>query len=339
MRPKTVITNWVHGDVIEALAPHCAVVANHDRDRSMSRGDIVARGADADAILAFMPDSFDEALLSELPRLRILACALKGYDNFDVEACTRRGVWVTIVPDLLTVPTAELTVGLMIALARNVLNGDRHMRTGAFRGWRPRFYGSGLAGSTVAIIGMGAVGLAVARRLGGFGARMLYADDRTLDSAIERDLGLQSASLHEALAVSDFVVLTLPLSARTKGLFDAGTIARMKPGGYLVNPGRGSLVDEEAVADALDSGHLAGYAADVFEMEDWARPDRPERVSQRLLDHVERTCLTPHIGSAVDGVRRDIAMAAAANIVQVLRGQRPENAINDVAPDCPPHPS
>src|SRR5205085_9552568 len=119
----------------------------------------------AEAIMAFMPDRLDADLLDACPRLRIVAGALKGYDNFDHAACTKRGVWLTIVPDLLTVPTAELTIGLMIAVGRNILPGDRLVRTGTFRGWRAQLYGTGLEGSTVGIIGMGAVGRAIAERL------------------------------------------------------------------------------------------------------------------------------------------------------------------------------
>src|SRR3546814_2041774 len=121
---------------------------------------------------------FPYTTLFRSPRLRMIACALKGFDNFDVDACTRRGVQVTIVPDLLTAPTAELAVGLMIALARRVREADRYVRDGRFKGWRPLFYGIGLDGSTVGLLGLGAVGRALAQRLGGFGCTLLYPDER-----------------------------------------------------------------------------------------------------------------------------------------------------------------
>jgi phosphonate dehydrogenase len=332
MKPKAVVTNRIHDEVLDHLSRHCTVIANSDRERPFTRQDILAAGADTQAILAFMPDCIDAALLAELPALRIVACALKGYDNFDVDACSRRGVWLSIVPDLLTEPTAELTIGLMIALARRVLESDRFVRTGQFADWRPRFYGTGLAGSTITIVGMGAVGRAVAQRLAGFGAAVRYVDRQPLSGEEESALSVRRATLNEALPESDFVVLTLPLTAETIGLFDAGTIGRMKAGSFHINPGRVSLVDEEAVADALAAGRLAGYAADVFETEDWARPDRPAGVAQRLLDDARRTCLTPHIGSAVTAVRREIEMAAAWSIVQALTGRHPEGAVNDAEP-------
>lgn len=329
-KPKVVITNWVHDDVRDYLSQHCTVVANGDRSRPFTRQHVIASAPDAAAMLAFMPDWVDESLLRALPNLRVIAGALKGYDNFDVDSCSRHGIWLTIVPDLLTEPTAELAIGLMIALGRNIPAGDRFIRDGAFAGWRPQFYGTGLAGSTVVIVGMGAVGQAIARRLTGFGATVLYVDDHALPAETEAALMVRRCGLEVAIGGGDYVVLALPLSADTARLFDAARIRTMKRGSMLINPGRGSLVDEDAVADALADGHLAGYAADVFEMEDWARPGRRTDIPRRLLDDPDRTCLTPHIGSAVDRVRRDIAMEAARNIVQVLQGERPDGAVNEI---------
>ena len=228
---------------------------------------------------------------------------------------------------MLTEPTAELTVGLTIALARNFGPGDAHVRGGSFAGWRPRFYGRSLAESTVGLAGAGAVGQAVARRLGGFGCQMIYHDRRGLSGAQERTLGLRRVTLAELQAQSDFIILALPLTPDTLHLVDAQFLAQLRPGSYLINPARGSLVDEQAVADALAAGTLAGYAADTFEMEDWARPDRPTEVAQRLRAS-ERTVLTPHLGSATVEARRRIAEAAAHSVLQCFRGERPSGAIN-----------
>ena len=329
MPPKVLITNWVHPEIVDFLEQHFTVVYNRSREEPFTRDQILQKGHDAIGIVAFMPDTVDDALLSELPNLRIVACALKGYDNFDVEACTRRGIWLSIVPDLLTVPTAELTIGLMIGLARKVLQGDAYVRSGRFQGWRPMLYGTGLAGATVGIVGMGAVGQAVAQRLSGFDAELLYFDAAPLSQEQEGRFGLRAVLFDELLAACDYLVLAVPLSGESVDLIDARALSRMKRGSLLINPARGSLVDEEAVADALASGQLAGYAADVFEMEDWARADRRRRVSQRLLAEQERTLLTPHLGSAVDAIRKQIAMEAAQNVVQVAKGLRPQGAINE----------
>ena len=331
--PKVVISNWVHDAVTDRLAPHCTVEANPDRE-PWPTDELARRAADADALIAFMTERIDDRFLARCPDLRIVAAALKGYDNFDVTACTRRGVWLTIVDDLLTAPTAELTVGLMIALARHVTAGDRLLRDGGFAGWRPTLYGGTLDGAVVGLIGAGAVGQAIARRLAGFDGDLRYHDQHRLPPATERRLRLQQMSLPDLVRKSDFLVLALPLTPATQHLVNAELLRQVKPGCYLVNPARGSLVDEEAVADALDAGRLAGYAADTFEMEDWARPDRPAAVAARLRAPDARTVLTPHLGSAVDRIRRDIALAAADNVLQCLAGERPAGAVNDPLGRC-----
>jgi phosphonate dehydrogenase len=269
--------------------------------------------------------------LEACPGLQIVAAALKGYDNFDVAACTRRGVWFTIVPDLLSEPTAELALGLLLSLSRNLLAGDRFVRSGEFTGWRPQLYGPDLTGKTLGIVGMGGVGQALAQRLLGFDLKIVYCDSRPLPRDEEKAWRLVRVTMTELLKTSDFVVLAVPLNSATLHLIDADTLEIMKPGSLLINPCRGSVVNEQAVAQALAQGHLRGYAADVFEMEDWARPDRPGGIPWTLLENTGQTLFTPHLGSAVDEVRRDIALEAAHNILQALRGEKPRGAINQLA--------
>lgn len=327
MKPKVVITSWVHPQTLDMLRPHCELVANESRER-LSREEFIACCRDATAVMTFMPDSVDDAVLAECPQLRLVACALKGYDNYDVEACTRRGIWITNVPDLLTIPTAELTIGLLIGLTRNVLQGDRFVRSGCFNGWRPMLYGAGLTWRKLGIIGMGAVGRAIAARLQGYEMELLYTDPQPLPSELEARWGLRRVELAQLLSESDYVVPMVPYTPDTLHMINAASLSIMKQGAYLVNTCRGSVVDESAVADALASGKLAGYAADVFEMEEWMRSGRPQGIEERLLSDTGRTLFTPHIGSAVDTVRLAIEMEAATNIVQVLKGQVPQGAIN-----------
>jgi len=308
---KIVITQRVFSETIHLLSPHADVMVGPP-------------SRDAVALMVFMPDSLDEAFLRECPNLKIVAGALKGYDNFDVEACTRLGIWFTIVPDLLTEPTAELALALMLGLARNVLPGDQLIRSGSFQGWRPVLYGTGLAGGTVGIIGFGAVGRALARMLQGFSCRIQYCDPSAEGST----------PLDVLLASSDFVLPLLPLTPDTFHMLGRDALAGMQRGAYLINVSRGSVVDEEAVADAIESGHLAGFAADTFEMEDWARRDRPREIHPRLLRLTDSTLFTPHLGSAVASARREIERAAANNILQALRGEHPSGAINSPVPRC-----
>jgi phosphonate dehydrogenase len=326
-KPRVVITHWVHPEVIQLLSKECQVIANDTRE-TLPREEILRRCQGARGLMVFMPDSLDASFLEACPGLQIVAAALKGYDNFDVAACTRRGVWFTIVPDLLSEPTAELALGLLLGLSRNILAGDRFVRSGDFTGWRPQFYGSGLTGKTLGIVGMGGVGQALAQRLLGFDLKVVYCDLRPLPKEEEKALRLTRLSLPELLKGSDFVILAVPLNPATLRLIKAETLEIMKPGSLLINPGRGSVVDEEAVSRALAQGHLKGYAADVYEMEDWARLDRPKEIPRALLENTGQTLFTPHLGSAVDEVRRDIALEAAGNILQALRGGKPRGAIN-----------
>ncbi|QJT10336.1 phosphonate dehydrogenase [Oceanidesulfovibrio marinus] len=326
---KVVITHRVHPGVVEYLSRHYDVIPN-ETPGALDRETLLERCRDAAAVMVFMPDWIDAAFLDNCPKLKVVGAALKGFDNFDVAACTQRGVWFTIVPDLLTVPTAELALGLALGLMRNVLPGDRFIRSRKFQGWRPSLYGASMTGATIGMIGMGAVGKTLAQRLMGFDIRqILYTDPAALTPEEEKRLGAKQASFQDILAQSDVLFPLTPMTAETFHLIDETALAAMKPGSYLVNVSRGSVVDEAAVAGSLAAGRLGGYAADVFELEEWTREDRPSVIPEMLLDNVDRTLFTPHIGSAVDGVRYEIAMQAARNIVQALSGQRPEDAVNE----------
>jgi len=309
------------------LGARFKVIANGGPD-SWTRAELVARARDADAILAFMADEIDDAILAQAPGLRIVAGALKGYDNFDVGACTRRGVWLTIVTHSLTAPTAELAIGLAIGLIRKIASGDRLVRSGAFAGWRPILYGATLTGAVVGIVGMGAVGQAIAQRLTGFETTTIYHDVAQLAAAEERRLACRFAPLDDLLARSDLVMLALPLTPTTQHLIDAVRLSAFRPGAFLVNIARGSLVCEHAVAAALEAGRLAGYSADVFELEDWAIADRPREIDPRLLQSSERTLFTPHLGSAVAPVREAIEREAALAIIDAADGRVPRGAVN-----------
>ena len=318
------VTHWVHQEVLAHLESRCEVIANETR-ASWPRDTVLNLAAECDAMMTFVPDHVDEAFLCACPRLKVVAAALNGQDNVDVDACTRRKVWLSVAPDLLAVPTAELAIGLMIALARNLHAGDSHVRSGRFEGWRPRLYGSGLNGSTLGIIGLGTVGRAVAERAVGLDMKVVYADPRATAMGPER------LSLERLLKISDYVMPLVPLTRSSHHMFDAAAIGRMKHGARLINVARGSLVDEAAVAASLASGRLAGYAADVFEMEDSAFETRPRTVHRDLLQDRARTFFTPHLGSAVEEAGLAVATVAADNILDALAGLRPRDAINEIA--------
>ena len=312
-RPHLVITNYVQEEVIDLLSTFARVTANRSQ-APWSRSDLLEAARYADGLLMFMPDYVDAQFLDQCPRLRSIAGALRGFDNFDLAACEARGVRYRFIPNLLAAPTAELTVAMLISLARSMPAGDAFVRSGRFLGWRPKFYSKGVINSTVGILGMGQLGLEFAKRMQGFGATLLYSDPVPLDRTCEQRLELAHVEFNELLERSDHLVLMVPLDNDTQHLINSDVLTRCKPGAVLINPCRGSVVDELAVVEALQSGHLAGYGADVFEMEDWARRDHPESIPQALLDQPDRTLLTPHIGSAVQTIREDIAMTAALNL-------------------------
>jgi phosphonate dehydrogenase len=327
-RPKVVVTHWVHPEVCDYLARFCDPVVPTRDEGVWPRSKVVELAVDADGLVVCMADCIDEAFLDGCRRLRVVSATLKGYDNFDADACARRGVWLTIVPDTLIASTAELTVGLMIGIMRRVFEGHQHVRSGHFAGWRPQFYGATLQGATVGVIGMGQLGQAVARRLGGFEARIVYHDAQRLDPDTERALAVSYLEWDELVEGSDVLVVLLPLTQQTRHLIGDSLLHRMRPGAVLVNTGRGSVVDELAVAEALETGHLGGYAADVFAMEDWALPGHPSGIPDRLLCH-PRTLFTPHLGSAVDDVRRQMSLQAAHQVRQVIEGRNPDCAVNE----------
>lgn len=324
LRPKVVLTQRVHDEVEDLLSSHCDVLTNTSEE-SLPHGELARRCEHADGVMVFMPDRVDSGFLDRCERLRIVAGALKGHDNIDVSACAERGIWVTVCEDLLTEPTADLAFGLLVAVTRNVLAADRHVRSGAFRGWRPILYGSGLQGKTLGIIGMGAIGTAVARRAPAFGLRVVYADTAV---HVDDDVPGTRLDMRELLATSDIVMPLVHLTQATRHLLDGSAISCMKPGGFIVNVGRGSVVCEQAIVDALTAGRLAGYAADVFAMEDRAHANRPETIHPELLADTQRTVLTPHIGSAVADIRREIELQAAHSLLAVLSGRQPQGAVN-----------
>ena len=311
--PKIVVTQPIASEVLQKLQS-CGQVVMNPGPEPWSEAELQLHLGDAQAMMAFMPDRVDASTLRHAPHLKTIACALKGFDNFDLQACAQAGVSVSFVPDLLTEPTAELAMGLAIAAGRHVLAGDQSVRR-HYAGWRPHFYGTGLHGSVVAVVGLGAVGRAIVSRLQGFGcAQVLGVDPHGQE---ER---LTIVTLQQALVQSDYVFLAVPLLGTTRHLIDRTALRLAKPGLILVNIGRGSVVDEAAVAEALDSGLLGAYAADVYEMEDWLLPDRPRHVHPGLIQHPS-TVLTPHLGSAVKQVRFEIEMRAAHNLIRSLQGE------------------
>ena len=321
MKANIVVTQPIHDDVLHKLQAVGNVIMNPGPE-PWTTGALYEHIAEADAVMAFMPDRIDADVLRHAPRLKTVACALKGYDDFDLQACAKAGVTVTFVPDLLTEPTAELAVGLAIAAARHVVPGDRIVQAGNYAGWRPILYGTGLHQSVAAVVGLGAVGRAIVDRLSGFGCAQILGVDPN-----QRYSRTTSVSLPDAVRCADYLFLAVPLTAHTRYMLDGDLLSQAKPGVVIVNIGRGSVISETAVARGLEQGLIGAYAADVYEMEDWLLADRPRSIHPDLLAS-DRTVLTPHIGSAVARVRQAIEQRAADNLIQALSGQVPKDVVS-----------
>jgi len=272
---------------------------------------------DADALVAGM-ERIDGELLGRAPRLRIVARFGVGYDNVDVEACTRRGVYVTYTPDILSGAVADLTWGLIIALARHLIEADRFVRERwALR--RERFpFGFDLEGKTLGIIGLGRIGSEVARRAQGFGVKVIY-HDVVRKPELEEAYGAEYVSLQELLQRADIVTLHVPLLPSTERLIGEEELQMMKSTAILINTSRGKVIDQKALVKALKEGWIAGAALDVYEEE-------PIPLDDPLL-RLENVILTPHIGSATRETRRRMAEVCAQNVRAVLEGRRPPNLV------------
>jgi len=252
--------------------------------------------------------------LKNLPNLRIVANVAVGYNNVDVVAAELRGVIVTNTPGVLTEATADLAWALILATARRLVEGADLVRSGKWTGWHPeQLLGLELRGRTLGLFGAGRIGQAVGRRAPAFGLRILYSA-RSPKPEFEKETGAARVDTSRLLAESDIVSLHVPSSPETKGIINGKTLARMKRGAILINTSRGDLIREEALALALEQGHLGGAGLDVYAEEPTIHP--------RLLA-APRTVLLPHIGSATEETRRKMAAIAIENVQAVLNGKPP----------------
>ncbi len=291
-------------------------------DRPLSTDELHEAITGADAVLTLLHDRVDKSFLDAAgPNLKVVANVAVGYDNIDVAAATERGVLVTNTPGVLTDATADLAMALILMVTRRLGEGERVVRAGEKWSWSMFFLlGRGLAGKTLGVIGLGAIGQAVARRALAFGMRVAYANPRRAPVAIEEQLGAaQHLPLDELLAVADAVSVHCPLTPETRHLIDSERLELMRPEAYLVNTARGPIVDEAALVEALKRGAIAGAALDVFEHE----PD----VHPGLLE-LENVVLVPHLGSATVETRTAMGVLAARNAIAVLNGERPLTPLN-----------
>jgi lactate dehydrogenase-like 2-hydroxyacid dehydrogenase len=309
------VTRLLTDDAMAAVAA-LGVPLVVGREEPPTAAELLRDAAGAAAIVATLTDRVDAAVLDAAgPSLQVVANVAVGYDNVDVAAARARGVVVTNTPGVLDGATADLTMGLVLAAARRIVEGDRFLRTGEPWVWGPRMLvGLDLsAGATLGIVGYGRIGRAVARRARAFDLQVLATPTRGELSPAERD-AVEFRDLPDLLATSDVVTLHCPLTPQTHHLVDDAALARMRPTALLVNTARGGIVDTDALVRALTEGRLAGAALDVFE-------DEPD-VDPRLLA-LPQVVLTPHLGSAGARTRSAMCGLAVDNVAAVLAGRPP----------------
>lgn len=284
---------------------------------SPNEHELAAEVSDVDALITLVSDPVTEAVIRAGSRLKIIANYAVGVNNIDRAAAASRGVVVTNTPGVLTDATADLTMALLLALSRRVVEGDRMVRAGKFAGWAPDLLlGRELKGKVLGIVGPGRIGRAVARRARGFGMTVVAFGRSARDENDPDDP--PRVSFEELLRRADVVSLHLPLNEDTRGLFGRETLLKMKPGSFLLNTARGGLVDEPALVAALESGHLGGAGLDVYENEPAVLP--------ALLDS-DRVVLMPHAGSATTETRREMARMVVEDVRRVLAGEKPLRAV------------
>ena len=282
---------------------------------------IVEKASDIDGLVPLLSDPIDAEVFDAAPKLKIVAQMAVGFDNIDIKEATRRCIYVTNTPEVLTETTADFAWALLMAIARRVVEADKYVRTGQWKvSWHPSMLlGRDVHGATLGIVGAGRIGAALARRAKGFDMKILYYDVVPRPD-LEKDLGAKHVDLDTLFRESDFVSVHVPLMKETYHLVDARKLSLMKKTAYLINNSRGPTVDEKALYDALKEGRIAGAGLDVFEQE-------PTPTSNPLL-RLENVVVAPHISSASHETRSKMAEMAADNAIAFFEGKKPPNLVN-----------
>ncbi|HII60186.1 glyoxylate reductase [Pyrococcus horikoshii] len=322
MKPKVFITREIPEVGIKMLEDEFEVEVWGD-EKEIPREILLKKVKEVDALVTMLSERIDKEVFENAPKLRIVANYAVGYDNIDIEEATKRGIYVTNTPDVLTDATADLAFALLLATARHVVKGDRFVRSGEWKkrgvAWHPKwFLGYDVYGKTIGIIGLGRIGQAIAKRAKGFNMRILYYS-RTRKEEVERELNAEFKPLEDLLRESDFVVLAVPLTRETYHLINEERLKLMKKTAILINIARGKVVDTNALVKALKEGWIAGAGLDVFEEEPYYNEE---------LFKLDNVVLTPHIGSASFGAREGMAELVAKNLIAFKRGEIPPTLVN-----------
>ena len=319
-KPKVLVTRALPQQGMTLLEQNFDLEVN-PAGEAMPHASIIKGITDKQGLVCLLSDNIDAQIINGAPSLRIIANYAVGFNNIDVAAATRRGIPVTNTPEVLTETTADLVMGLLLSVARRIVEADNYLRSGRFKGWAPELLlGSDVHNKILGIIGMGRIGQAVARRARGFDMKVIYYDTRRLPVHVEAKYGVAFVGLEALLAGSDFVSVHAPLNKETHHLISTNELATMKNTAFLINAARGPIIDEQALVRALEAGEIAGCALDVYENE--------PAVASALL-RMPNAVLVPHIGSASTEARTRMALMVVDNLVAVLQNNvRPPNVVN-----------
>jgi glyoxylate reductase len=320
VRARIFVTQPVSEHALKRLRAVARVAVFADSSRIIPRRTLIAELRKADILFCLLHDQIDRGVIEANPDLRLIAAQSITPSNIDVEAATARRIPVTVTAPVTTEATADLTFGLMLAVARRMLEGDRIARAGKFPGGQSAYLmGSYVSGKTIGLIGGGLIGKAVARRAHGFSMRVLYWTPRRKGEHEEREAGLTYVPFEQLLRESDFVSVHSPLNNETRHQISARELRLMKKTAFLINTARGAIVDEAALVRALKRKQIAGAGLDVFEHEPTIDP---------ALKKMPNVVLTPHLGSAVPEVREVMAGIVVDNILAFLGGHKLPNCVN-----------
>ena len=320
MKPKVFVSRLIDQEALDMIAEVTEVeVWRHELPPSYEV--LLEKVKDVDGLLSMLSDRVDITLMDAAHKLKVVSNLAVGYDNIDIMEATRRGIPVGNTPGVLTETTADIAFALLMAAARRVVEADRHVRKGLWKTWGPMILlGQDIHHATLGIIGLGRIGIEVAKRARGFNMNVLY-HDVVRNEEKEKQLGMKYVSeLNELLSKSDFISIHVPLLPETHHLIGASEFALMKPTAVFINTSRGPVVDQKALCEALSSGKIFAAGIDVTEIEPIS-PDDP-------LLTLENVVITPHIASASVHTRRNMAIMAAENILAGLRGEVLPNCVN-----------
>jgi glyoxylate reductase len=317
-KPRVFSTHELFADARAILDAVCEVEYWTNPDRP-PREEVLRLVKDKEGLVCLLTEKVNEELLRAAPKLRIAANVAVGYDNIDVDACTKRGVVATNTPGVLDETTADFAWALLMAVARRLSEGEQLARSGNWKGWNlDQLCGADVWGKTLGLVGFGRIGRAMARRASGFQMKVIYTDAIRASEEVEKSSNAEFREMNALLAESDFISVHVPLLPDTRGLFDGPKFYRMKPTAFIINTSRGPVVDEAALVAALEAKKIAGAALDVYENEPFIHPGLKRN----------NVVLAPHLASASVETRTKMAVMAATNVVALFKGQMPPNMIN-----------